>query len=182
MIFQETALKGAFLIDLEIKEDVRGFFARTWCAEEFAAQGLDPRLVQCSLSFNRTKGTLRGMHFQSAPHQEAKLVRCTTGAIFDVIIDLRPTSLTYTKHLGMVLTADSRQMLYIPEGMAHGFQTLADYTEVFYQMSHRYEGGSARGVRWNDPLFGISWPLDNRIIISERDQQYPDFVPERNRP
>ena len=120
------------------------------------------------------------MHFQAAPHEEVKLVRCTTGAIFDVIIDLRPTSLTYTKHLGMVLTADSRQMLYIPEGMAHGFQTLADNTEVFYQMSHRYEGGSARGVRWNDSLFGISWPLDNRII-SERDQQYPDFVPERNR-
>lgn len=178
MIFHETALKGAFLIDLEKKEDARGFFARTWCAEEFAAQGLNPRLVQCSLSFNRTKGTLRGMHYQAAPHQEAKLVRCTTGAIFDVIIDLRPASLTYTKHVGVALTADSRQMLYIPEGMAHGFQTLADNTEVLYQMSHRYEGGSARGVRWNDSLFGISWPPDTRII-SERDQQYPDFVPER---
>ena len=180
MIFRETALKGAFLIDLEKMEDARGFFARTWCAEEFATQGLNSRLVQCSLSFNRTKGTLRGMHYQAAPHQEAKLVRCLTGAIFDVIIDLRPTSLTYTKHVGMVLTADSRQMLYIPEGMAHGFQTLADNTEVFYQMSHQYEGGSARGVRWNDPVFGISWPPDNRII-SERDQQHPDFVPEGSR-
>ena len=150
--------------------------------KEFAAQGLRSHGFKVASHSTDRKGHCGACTFKSAPHEEVKLVRCTMGAIYDVIIDLRPTSLTYTKHLGMVLTADSRQMLYIPEGMAHGFQTLADYTEVFYQMSHRYEGGSARGVRWNDPLFGISWPLDNRIIISERDQQYPDFVPERNRP
>lgn len=181
MIFRETALKGAFVIEPERKEDERGFLARTWCVEEFASHGLNSRLVQCSISYNKKKGTLRGMHYQAAPHEEVKLVRCTMGAIFDVVIDLRPDSHTYARHVSVVLSESNRHMLYIPEGMAHGFQTIEDDTEVFYQMSHQYEGGSARGVRWNDPLFGISWPPDNRII-SERDQQYPDFVRERSRP
>lgn len=178
MIFQKTALNGAFVIEPERKEDERGFFSRTWCTEEFALRGLNPRLVQCNISYSKKKGTLRGMHFQAAPHEEVKLVRCTRGAIVDVIIDLRLGSRTYTKHIGVVLSEANRHMLYIPEGMAHGFQTIEDDTEVFYQMSHRYEACSARGVRWNDPLFKISWPSDTRII-SERDQQYPDFVPER---
>lgn len=181
MIFHETALKSAFIIEPERKEDARGFFARTWCVEEFSSHELNSKLVQCSISYNKKKGTLRGMHYQEAPHEEVKLVRCTMGAIFDVIIDLRPDSHTYANHFSVVLSEANRHMLYIPEGMAHGFQTLEDGTEVLYQMSHRYEGGSARGVRWNDPLFGISWPPDNRII-SERDQQYPDFVLERSWP
>lgn len=181
MIFHETALKGAFILEPERKEDARGFFARTWCVEEFASHGLNSKLVQCNISYNKKKGILRGMHYQEAPHEEVKLVRCTMGEMFDVIIDLRPDSYTYTKHFTAVLSESNRHMLYIPEGIAHGFQTIEDDTEVFYQMSHRYEGGSARGVRWNDPLFGISWPLDIRII-SERDRQYPDFVLERSRP
>lgn len=178
MIFQETSLKGAFLIEPERKEDERGFFARTWCADEFAAHGLNPRLVQCSISFNKNKGTLRGMHYQVAPYEEAKLVRCTKGAIFDVIIDLRPRSATYLSHVSVVLSEANRQMLYIPEGMAHGFQTMEDETEVFYQMSQVFNAESARGVRWNDPCFGIQWPPAARII-SARDQQYPLFAPSK---
>ncbi len=178
MIFRETALKGAYVIEPERKEDERGFFARTWCREEFAFHGLSTTLVQCNISYNHKRGTLRGMHFQKAPHAEVKLVRCTAGAIFDVIVDLRPSSSTYTKYVSVVLSSVNRHMLYIPEGMAHGFQTLEDSTEVFYQMSHRYEGSSAGGVRWNDPQFRIAWPPDMRII-AERDQQYPDFMPEK---
>lgn len=176
MVFVETALKGAFLIEPERKEDERGFFARTWCAEEFASHGLNPRLVQCSISYNKKKGTLRGMHYQAAPYEEAKLVRCTKGAIFDVIIDLRLGSATYTNHVSMVLSESNRQMLYIPEGMAHGFQTIEDETEVFYQMSQVFHPESARGVRWDDPTFGIQWPLTD-CIISARDRQYAAFVP-----
>lgn len=176
MIFRETALKGAFIIVPEWNEDPRGFFARTWCAEEFHAHGLNPMLVQCSISYNKKKGTLRGMHYQIAPFGEVKLIRCTMGAIYDVIIDLRSDSPNYTKHLTSVLTASNRHMLYIPEGFAHGFQTLEDNTEVFYQMSQVYMPESARGVRWNDPVFGIQWPPDERII-ADRDQQYPDFIP-----
>lgn len=175
MIFQETSLKGAFLLELERKEDERGFFARTWCADEFAAHELNPRVLQCSISFNKKKGTLRGMHYQVAPFEEAKLVRCTKGAIIDVIIDLRPRSATYLSHVSVVLSEANRQMLYIPEGMAHGFQTMEDETEVFYQMSQVFNAECARGVRWDDPCFGIQWPPADRII-SARDRQYAPFV------
>lgn len=178
MLFRETALTGAYLIELDKHEDERGFFARSWCQREFLAHGLNPRLVQCNISFNRRRGTLRGMHYQVAPHEEAKLVRCTRGAIYDVIIDLRPASPTYMQWIAVELTADNYRMLYIPERFAHGFQTLEDNTEVFYQMSEFYAPECARGIRWNDPTFAISWPTAERII-SQRDQQYPDFVPER---
>lgn len=174
MIFRETALKGAFIIEPKRHEDERGFFARAWCAKEFEAHGLNPTVVQCNISYSLKKGTLRGMHYQVFPHGEAKLIRCTMGSIHDVIIDLRPTSPTYTKHVAVVLTAHDRRMLFIPEGFAHGFQTLNDHTEVFYHMSQPYTPASARGVRWNDPTFKIQWPEDERII-SVRDQQYPDF-------
>lgn len=176
MIFTETSLEGAFVIVPQRSEDERGFFARTWCRREFESHGLEPGLVQCSISYNRRAGTLRGMHYQAAPHGEAKLVRCTTGAIHDVIIDLRPRSRTYLRHYAAVLTAESREMLYVPRGFAHGFQTLADDTEVFYQMSQFHAPGSARGVRWDDPAFGIAWPPADRTM-SERDRTYPDFVP-----
>jgi len=176
MIFIETRLKGAFIIESERLEDERGFFGRTWCQHEFEAQGLNPRLVQCNISFNKKKGTLRGMHYQVAPYEEAKLVRCTMGAIYDVIIDLRPTSPTFKQWVAVELTAENRRMLYIPEGLAHGFQTLEDDTEVFYQMSEFYHPECARGVRWDDPAFGVVWPDDVRFI-SDRDRQYPDFTP-----
>ncbi|MGH7300104.1 MAG: dTDP-4-dehydrorhamnose 3,5-epimerase [Candidatus Rokuibacteriota bacterium] len=175
MIFTETALAGAWIVDMERVEDARGFFARSWCGLEFQARGLNPRLVQCNVSFNKRRGTLRGMHYQAAPHREAKLIRCTRGAIHDVIIDLRVDSPAYKRHVAVVLDADSRRMLYVPEGFAHGFQTLEDETEVFYQMSEPYAPDHARGVRWNDPTFGISWPEAERTI-SERDQRYADFA------
>ena len=174
MIFKETKLKGAFIIDMEPIEDERGFFARSWCREEFEAHGLNPQLAQCNISFNKRKGTLRGMHYQKPPHEEAKLVRCTMGAIFDVIIDLRPGSSTCNQWLGTELTAKNRRMLYIPEGCAHGFLTLEDATEVFYQMSTHYVPDSASGVRWDDPAFNINWP-EQPQMISQRDQSYPDF-------
>jgi dTDP-4-dehydrorhamnose 3,5-epimerase len=175
MIFKETRLQGAFVLEIEAQKDERGFFARTWCRNEFAAHGLNSTLTQCSVSFNNKRGTLRGMHYQISPYQEAKLVRCTAGAIYDVIIDLRPDSPTYTDWMGIELTAENYRMLYVPENFAHGFQTLKDYTEVFYQMSEIYHSASARGVRWDDPCFGIQWPLMDRII-STRDASYPDFV------
>jgi dTDP-4-dehydrorhamnose 3,5-epimerase len=175
MIFSETKLKGAFLIEPERKEDQRGFFARTWCQQEFEDHGLNSKLVQCSVSFNNKKGTLRGMHLQVAPFEETKLVRCTKGEIFDVIIDLRPESQTFKKYFSVLLNEENRLMLYIPPGFAHGFQTMADDTEVFYQMSQLYSPEHARGVRWNDPVFGIQWPKDKRIII-DRDLNYPDFT------
>jgi dTDP-4-dehydrorhamnose 3,5-epimerase len=174
VIFTETKLLGAFVIEAERFEDERGFFARTWCQREFKAHGLNPRLVQCSISFNKKKGTLRGMHYQVAPFEEVKLVRCTKGAIYDVIIDLRPESPTFKRYIAIVLSADNRKMLYIPERCAHGFQTLEDNTEVFYQMSEFYASEGARGLRWNDPTFAIEWPHAERIII-ERDLNYPDF-------
>lgn len=176
MILKETPLKGALIVDLERREDERGFFARTWDWDEFEAWGLNPKLVQCSISFNSKKGTLRGMHYQAKPHEEAKLVRCTMGAVYDVIIDLREDSPTFTKWLGLDLTADNHRMLYIPEGFAHGFLTLEDRTEVFYQMSQIYVRDSARGVRWNDPTLGIRWPTAVRVI-SDRDKNYPNFKP-----
>ena len=175
MIFTETKLRGAFLIELEKHADERGFFARTFCQEAFEAHGLNSRVVQCNVSFNRRKGTLRGMHFQIAPFAEAKLVRCTSGSIHDVIIDLRPASPTFKQHFAVELSAENRKMLFIPEEFAHGFQTLKDDTEVFYQMSQSYSAEHARGVRWNDSAFGIDWPTGVRTII-ERDQNYPDFL------
>lgn len=174
MIFAETKIPGVCIIDLERREDDRGFFARVWCQREFQEHRLNPRLVQCSISFNEKKGTLRGMHFQTAPHEEAKLVRCTMGSIYDVILDLRPSSPTFKEHVAVVLSAENRKMVYAPEGLAHGFQTLEDRTEVFYQMSQCYVPASGGGVRWDDPAFGIPWPAAERII-SERDRSYPDF-------
>jgi dTDP-4-dehydrorhamnose 3,5-epimerase len=174
MRFTETRIPGAFVIDPERIEDERGFFARTWCEETFRARGLRTRLVQCSLSCNRKKGTLRGMHWQAPPHPEAKLVRCTRGAIHDVILDLRPESPAYKRWEAVILTADNGRMLYVPEGVAHGFQTLADDTEVFYQMSEAHHPECARGVRWDDPAFGIAWPPGERIL-NDRDRRYEDF-------
>lgn len=174
MQFLATSLPGVFEIRIEPHCDGRGFFARAWCEEEFAAHGLNPRLVQCNISFNSRKGTLRGMHFQIAPHAEAKLVRCTRGSIYDVILDLRPESSTYKQWVGLTLTAKNRAMAYVPEGCAHGFITLEDDTEVFYQMSEAYNSESARGVRWNDPAFGIVWPAQVEVI-SQRDAEYVDF-------
>jgi len=174
MIFIETQLKGAFIIKPERLEDERGFFARTWCQREYEAHGLNSRLVQCNISFNEKAGTLRGMHYQAAPYEEAKLVRCTQGAIYDAIIDLRPESPTFKQYTAIVLTAQNRKMLYVPEGFAHGFLTLEDHTEVFYQMSEFYAPEYVRGIRWNDPAFNIQWPADVQII-SDRDQNLPDF-------
>lgn len=174
MIFDETFLKGAFLIDIEPVCDERGLFARSWCQREFQQNGISCEFVQCNISSNNKKGTLRGMHFQEAPYAEAKLVRCTRGAIYDVIIDLRPESTTFLKWYAVELSEYNRKALFIPEGFAHGFQTIADTSEVFYQMSEFYHPDYARGVKWNDPVFGIDWPEDIRII-SEKDQEYPDF-------
>ena len=174
LIFTETALAGAFVIEPERREDARGFFARVWCAREFAAHGLETRVSQCSISLNARRGTLRGMHYQVPPHEEVKLVRCTRGALYDVIIDLRPGSPTFTRHVAVELTADNRRMLYIPHGFAHGFQTLEDDTEILYQMSEFYAPGAARGVRWNDATFGIAWPIASPTML-ERDRSYADF-------
>lgn len=175
MHFIPTSLNGNFIVESDPIFDDRGFFARTWCKKEFKNHGLNDDLVQCSISFNSNEGTLRGMHFQRSPHWEAKLVRCTRGAIFDVIIDLRPGSSTFTKWFGLDLTADNRLSLYVAEGMAHGFLTLADQTEVTYQMSEYYELGASSGVRWDDPLFAIAWPGEV-IKISDRDRLFPNFI------
>lgn len=175
MRFQETALPGAFTVAPDPLEDERGFFARSFCRDEFRAHGLNPDVAQCNISFNRRKGTLRGMHYQE-PRPEAKLVRCTRGALWDVIVDLRPGSKTFKSHFGIRLDAAGRLMLYVPEGFAHGFLTLEDDTEVFYQMSEAYVPGNSRGVRWDDPAFAIRWPMlpDS---MSDRDRDYPDFRP-----
>lgn len=167
MIFTETRLKGAFIINLEPVEDNRGFFARTWCLREFEAHGLNAQWVQCNISFNKQKGTLRGMHYQAKHHEETKMVSCVRGAIYDVILDLRPDSPTFRQWVAVELTAENRLLLYIPEGLAHGFQTLADNSEVFYQMSEFYHPESARRVRWNDPSYGIEWPLPITVISPE---------------
>ena len=175
MIFLPTPLPGGYVIELDRRNDDRGYFARTWCKREFQQIGLNDSLVQCSVSHSQRRGTLRGMHWQAEPHGEVKIVRCTRGAIFDVIIDLRPESPTYMLHLGVELTAESGRALYIPDGVAHGFVTLEDATEVFYQMSAFHEPASARGVRWNDPAFDIEWPVTNPIL-HPRDSAYPDYV------
>lgn len=176
MKFTQTPLAGVYVIDIESIVDERGFFARAWCAKEFEAHGLGTGIVQTNVSFNEKAGTLRGMHYQIAPHEEAKLVRCTAGAIYDVVIDLRPASATYKRHFAAELTAENHRMLYIPAGIAHGFQTLADRSEVFYQMEAFFAPQSARGVRWNDPAFGIEWPPATRRILSDRDANWPDFA------
>jgi dTDP-4-dehydrorhamnose 3,5-epimerase len=174
MLFKPTAIPGAFEIEIEPHHDERGFFARTWCQTEFERHGLNPRLSQCSVSFNKEKGTLRGLHYQDVPFPEAKLVRCTKGAIYDVIVDLRPDSATFKHHHGATLSAENHSMLYVPEGCAHGFLTLSGNTEVFYQISEFYVPELSRGVRWNDAAFGIAWPAEV-LVISGRDNTYPDF-------
>lgn len=174
MIFQESKVKGAFEIDVECHHDERGFFARTWCQTEFSSQGLEPELVQCSISYNPRRGTLRGMHYQESPFAETKVVRCTRGAAYDVVIDLRPDSPTYKGWMAVVLTAEKRNMVYVPKGCAHGFLTMEDETEIFYQMSEFFRPEFARGVRWNDPAFAVVWPAVIEVI-SERDRTFPDF-------
>ncbi len=174
MIFKETALKGAYIIELEEIADERGFFARTYCRREFEERGLNNNVAQCSISYNTRRGTMRGMHFQSKPYAETKLVQCIRGAQYDVIIDLRPESKTYCGWIGIELSDKNKHLLYVPEGFAHGFQTLEDNTVVYYQISEFYTPQSAGGVRWNDPAFGIDWPLEDPII-SEKDRQLPDY-------
>lgn len=175
MTFSELALKGAFLIELDKHEDDRGFFARSYCYREFEEHGLNPKVVQCNISYNKKKGTLRGIHYQGQGGDEAKLVRCTAGALYDVVVDIRKDSSTYLKHLGIRLDSMGHRMLFIPEGFAHGFITLEENTEVFYQMSEFYLATGARGIRWNDSRLGIDWPLEP-LVISERDRSYPDYV------
>ena len=176
IIFRETKLEGSFVIEPEKFEDERGLFARTFSDQEFEAHGIDPRIIECNISFNKKKHTIRGMHFQSAPYAQAKLVRCTQGAVYDVIIDLRPDSITYKQWVSEELTAENRLMLYVPEGFAHGFQTLEDDSEVLYQMSSSYAPSAAGGVRWDDPVFAIHWPAAGDVILNERDRTYPDFL------
>jgi dTDP-4-dehydrorhamnose 3,5-epimerase len=175
--FVPTKLEGAYLVEAERHDDERGFFARTWSREEFVEHGLAPDLAQCSISRNTRAGTLRGMHFQTAPHAEAKLVRCTTGSIFDVIVDLRPESATHAHWVGYELSAETGNALYIPKGFAHGFQTLVDSAEVFYMISDPYVPEAASGVRWDDAAFGIEWPDVDVRVINERDRTYPDYRP-----
>ena len=178
MIFETLPLPGAFRIRLEKHEDSRGHFARTFCAREFAAHGVNPSLAQCSLSCNRARGTLRGLHWQADPHAEDKLVRATRGSLWDVMVDLRPDSETFLRWHGEELSAGNGVMFYIPKGFAHGFVTLHDDTEVFYQISEFYESESARGARFDDPAFKIAWPLTEGLVISERDLAFPPFISE----
>ena len=174
MIFTETKLKGAFIIDLEKRTDDRGFFARTYCAEEFAKHGLSTSMPQSNMSLSKFKNTLRGMHYQIDGAEEAKLIRCTRGSILDVIIDIRKKSETYCQYFSVELTDENHRMLYVPEGFAHGFITLSDNVEVSYQVSQFYTPGKEKGIRWNDPLFNIQWPID-QPILSEKDAIHPDF-------
>jgi dTDP-4-dehydrorhamnose 3,5-epimerase len=174
MIFTRTRLEGALLIDIERKEDERGFFARTWCRQELAALGLDTKIAQESVSYNRLRGTVRGLHFQRAPHEETKIVQCTRGAIFDVIVDMRPYSSSYLQWQGFDLTAETRRAVYIPKGFAHGFQTLAEHCEVAYKMSTFYAPEASGGYRYDDVAFRIAWPLAV-TMISERDLCWPTF-------
>ncbi len=181
MIFRRTEIEGVWVVEPERHEDERGFFARTWDSSEFVEQGLSGVLAQASISYNRRRGTLRGMHYQAAPNEEAKLVRCTAGAIFDVAVDLRPSSPTYRAWVGVELSAENRLALYVPEGCAHGFLTLADDAEISYQISAPHEPGAARGVRFDDPAFGILWP-EEIVVINDRDRTYPDFEPKTGAP
>jgi dTDP-4-dehydrorhamnose 3,5-epimerase len=180
MKFTEAPLAGAWVIDLDVISDERGWFARTFDEQEFRVRGIDPTVAQCNASYNRHRDTLRGLHFQAEPHGEAKLVRCVRGAVFDVAVDLRPQSPTYRAWHAVELSADNRRMFFLPAGLAHGFQTLRDDCEVLYQMGHRYVPDAARGVRWDDPAFAIEWPAPaQQRTISERDRSYPDFGSER---
>lgn len=180
MKFHSTTLPDVWLIEPEALVDERGFFARTWCLSEFAKHGLVTDLAQCSISFNSQAGTLRGLHFQTAPHAETKVVRCTRGAIWDVAVDLRPESATYCRWFAAELSADNHRMLYIPAGFAHGFQTLAADSEVFYQISTPYHRASAAGVRWDDPAFGIEWPNTTGRVMSPRDAAFENYLPQRS--
>jgi len=175
MIFKALPLYGSYIIELERKQDERGFFARAWCKNEFSTRGLSSEFVQFNISYNFKKGTLRGIHYQIEPHQEDKIVRCTKGAVYDVIIDIRPESPTYKKWFSVEISAENYFMLYIPKGFAHGFQTLTDNTELYYQMSEYYHQECAHGIRWNDPEFKIDWPL-KPTVISKNDQLYEDYL------
>jgi dTDP-4-dehydrorhamnose 3,5-epimerase len=177
MRFLPSMLTGAYVIEPERREDDRGFFARTWCRQAFAARGLSTAWLQCNVSFNQRTGTLRGLHFQADPHPEAKLVRCTMGAAYDVIVDLQPRSPTFRQWAAVELSASNRRMVYVPAGFAHGFQTLADDTELFYQMSDYYFPELARGVRWDDPALDITWPPCGDRVIAPRDLDYPALAP-----
>ncbi|MDP9309283.1 MAG: dTDP-4-dehydrorhamnose 3,5-epimerase [Chloroflexota bacterium] len=175
MIFTETELRGAYIIELEKREDERGFFARAWCDQEFAAHTLVSRFVQINVSSNKVRGTVRGLHFQRQPYAEVKVMRCTRGAIYDVIIDLRRDSPSYMRWIGVELSASNYRMLYVPEGFAHGYQALEDDSEVMYPVSEYYTPGAEGGIRYNDPAFGIEWPVDIRSI-SDKDRSWPDYV------
>ncbi len=177
MKYKETPLSGVLIVELDRIEDDRGYFARTWCAHEFEEHGLNNTVAQCNTAWNRTKGTLRGMHYQVEPYSEVKLVRCLRGTVFDVVIDLRPESPTYLKTFHIELSENNHRMLYIPEGFAHGYLTLTDGAEVFYQVSQFYAPGAEAGIRWNDPHFDIPWPTPEPVVISEKDRNWPDFTP-----
>jgi dTDP-4-dehydrorhamnose 3,5-epimerase len=172
MVFTETSIPGVIILDPSRIEDERGFFARSFDAAEFRARGMNPDVVQCNISFNKRRGTVRGMHYQAAPHEESKLVRCTQGEIFDVALDLREGSATFGKWTGVRLSAENRRALYLPEGIAHGFQTLADNTEIFYQMGRAFEPTAARGVRWDDPAFDVQWP-EEITCLAPKDEAFP---------
>ncbi|MBA3831421.1 MAG: dTDP-4-dehydrorhamnose 3,5-epimerase [Chthoniobacterales bacterium] len=176
MRFTPLALQGAYVLDIEPEEDDRGFFARSWCASEFISHGLSAAIRQCSVSFNSRKGTLRGMHYQAEPDEEVKVIRCTAGAVYDVLVDVRLGSATLGKWVATELSAENRRQLYIPSGIAHGFQTLTESAELYYQISTDYAPESARGLRWDDPSVRIAWPDAKSATISERDRSYPDFV------
>jgi dTDP-4-dehydrorhamnose 3,5-epimerase len=175
VIFNETPLPGAYVVELEKREDDRGFFARAWCQDEFEEHGLNTRLVQCNLSYNHKAGTLRGMHYQAPPKSEVKLIRCTRGAVWDVIVDLRRDSPTYKRWYGEELTSDNRKMMYVPEEFAHGYITLVPDTETFYQVTEFYSPDHERGIRWNDPAIRIRWPDVEVSVVSEKDAAFPDF-------
>lgn len=175
MIFHETRIRGAYVIEIEKRGDDRGFFARGFCRKEMEGHGLNPDVSQANIAFSHSRGTLRGLHYQVFPHEETKLVRCTAGAIFDVIVDLRSASPSYRQWLGVELTAEKHSMLYVPEGCAHGYLTLADNTEIFYLVSQFYSPGAEWGVRWNDPTFGIDWPAMERLVISDKDRNWKDW-------
>lgn len=175
MIFTETTIRGAFTVDMERKEDTRGYFARVACVDEFATHGITFMPLQASVSWNIRRGTLRGLHYQAAPHAEAKLVRCTAGAVYDVLVDIRPNSSTFGRWVSYELSADNGRSLFIPEGVAHGFQTLADGSELFYQMGTRYAAAAARGIRWDDAFLAIDWPLRDDAFLSASDRSLPDF-------
>jgi dTDP-4-dehydrorhamnose 3,5-epimerase len=177
MRFLETPLPDAFIIELTPVGDDRGHFARTFCRAEFEAHGLNPNILQVNTALSKRRGTLRGMHYQDAPHAEAKLVRCIRGALFDVIVDLRPASSTYCRWFGIELTPDGGKMLYVPEGFAHGYQTLMDHTEVTYQVSASYAPQAEGGFRWDDPSVAISWPITEGVLLSAKDRAWPDFTP-----